>query len=109
MLVCEMDNVRNYPGKLSFKTEKYVKLLGVMILNSWAHDTKVFIFNFPVDTLAYVMDGSYVFAHVNFYTLGLFTSEERIRSLIYESAHVICSITSHSQTIFSSLQLPETR
>ena len=32
-------------------------------------------------------------------TLGLFTSEERFRSLIFESAHDISSITSHSQTI----------
>ena len=61
-----MDNVRNYPGNYLLKTEKYVELLGVTILwhflieVCWAHDTIVFIFYFPVDTLAYVMDGSFV-------------------------------------------------
>ena len=64
--VSKMDNVRKYPGNYLLKTEKYVKLLGVMILRHfliavcWAHDTKVFIFYFPLDTLAYVMDGSFV-------------------------------------------------
>ena len=66
MLVCEMDNVRNSLGNYLLKTEKYVKLLGVMILwhflitVCWAHDTKVYIFYFPLDTLAYMMGGRYV-------------------------------------------------
>ena len=33
--------------------------------------------------------------------LGLFTSEERVRSLIYESAHIISFITPQSLTISS--------
>ena len=63
MSVCEMDNVRNYQGNYLLKTEMYVKLLGVMILRHfiiavcWALDTKLFIFYFLVDMLAYVMDG----------------------------------------------------
>ena len=53
MLVCEMDKFTHLCQKLSgsylLKTEKYVKLLGVMIERLMkAHDTKVFIFNFLV-------------------------------------------------------------
>ena len=66
MQVCAMDNLRNYLGNYLFQTEKYVKLLGVMILwhflieVCWAHGTKGLIFYFPVDTLAYVMNGSFL-------------------------------------------------
>ena len=66
-----MDNVRNYPGNYLLKTEKFVKLLGVMILwhflieVCWAHDTKVFIFYFPCEH-AGVRDGWQIcLAHVN--------------------------------------------
>ena len=71
MLVCEMDNVRNNQGNYLLKTDRCVKLLGLMILRHfliavcWATDTKVFIFYFPVDTLAYVMDGRQCLAHGN--------------------------------------------
>ena len=55
-----MDNVRNYQGNYLLKTESWDSGIHdfTSLLNSGllAPETKVFIFYFPVDTLAYVMD-----------------------------------------------------
>ena len=58
-------------------------------------NTSAYFFFFPVDTLGVRDRWQLCLASVNLlYTL--FTSEERIRSQIYESAHIMRSFTSHS-------------
>ena len=60
-----------------------------------AQNTNVYFFYFPVDTLGY-MTTAVMSRECKLVTHRLFTSEERVRLLIYESAHVMRMFTSHS-------------